>query len=448
MRLPFLPFLVATCAGCYNYGDKVLAEGDQASGGTGFNVGGAASASGGNGTTNGGGSSTSLNELNMLAMTQDKWDEINADACKGWTAEGEMVPADVLFIVDTSGSMKQISRNTTDGRSKWEITQTALQNALDGLPSLTSVGMLLWPNMRTVPNNNTNCAYCNPDGTPNPDDVGECVNISAMVPLAQLGPVGAGQRTLLTQALEAVTPQGGTPMADAYNYAVTQTYGDPLMIGKKFAVLITDGQPTIQLGCMGTGEEEYPVDFQPVMSSIAGALQNKPYVKTFVIGSPGSEAQSLTGTDGRNTLSEAAREGGTPLTADCSNSGTPNYCHFDMSDATDFAAGFTDALRNITGQVLPCSYQIDDSQLQDATVDPDRINVIYQINGSPDLDQMRLVGKAADSSCPDINGWFLDPTDSTGKTIQLCPTTCDLIHSDAGAVINIRGGCKVIPIIG
>ena len=446
-------FLAMLAIGCAS---KKTADDTVATGGSGYSFTGGASNSGGGGAGNdGGGGSTSFDsERNMKNLTTDEWTKINTDSCTGWTAEGEMVPANIVFIVDTSGSMKDVSANTTDGRSKWAITKTALEGALDTIPRLTSVGMLLWPNMMTSVNNNdvTNCAYCNPDGSPNPDGIGMCVNVNALVPLQKMEGTGSAHRQDLANTLEAVSPQGGTPMADAYNYAIDANYGgaNSQVPGKKYAVLITDGQPTIQLGCEGTGEERYPKDFTPVDQSIAGAFQNSPFVRTFVIGSPGSEHQTLSGADGRGALSQAAIDGDTPLSPTCQADGGPNkdnFCHFDMSAAADFATGFSGALRNITGQVLSCTYTVNDSQLQGQLFNPDKVNVVYQVNGSIADGDLKLVGKSTTPDCPDVNGWYMDPDDPNGKTIKLCPNTCGKIQMDAGAVVDIRGGCDTIVVI-
>jgi hypothetical protein len=445
----FLAMLAIGCAS-KKTGDEIATGG-----GSGFNVTGGAGNNGGAGGGGPTGGAPSIDsERNMSNLTQDEWDTITAGSCTGWTAEGEMVPANIVFIVDTSGSMKDVSSNTTDGRSKWAITKTALEGALDTIPRLTSVGMLLWPNMMTSVNNNdvTNCAYCNPDGTPNPDGIGMCVNVNALVPLQKMEAKGSAHRQALADTLEAVSPQGGTPMADAYNFAIDANYGgaNSQVPGKKYAVLITDGQPTIQLGCEGTGEERYPKDFGPVDQSIAGAFQNSPFVRTFVIGSPGSEHQTLSGADGRGALSQAAIDGDTKLTPACQADGGPNkdnFCHFDMSAAADFASGFSSALRNITGQVLSCTYAVNDSQLQGQIFNPDKVNVVYEVNGSTALGDLKLVGKATTPDCPEDNGWYMDPDDPNGKTIKLCPLTCDKIQLDAGAVVNIRGGCDTIVVI-
>lgn len=434
----FLAMLAFSCASKNNGDDDNTMTGT--GGAAGYQFTGGAPSTGGAPDTNAGGSDTSPNsDRNLKVITSDDWDKISADSCAGWTAEGEMVPANIEFIVDTSGSMTDVSSNTTDGRSKWQITQVALEDALNTLPRLTTVGMLLWPNKATIPNN-----YTTPykeTGT-----VDACVNISAMVPLDKMGPVGSDHRNALAGALDAVVPKGGTPMADAYNSAIDGNYGaNPMMPGEKYAVLITDGQPTIQLGCEGTGEEKHPVDGQPVLDSIKGSYETS-FIKTFVIGSPGSESNSSTGADVRPWLSQAAQQGHTKASDNCTDTG-PNFCHFDMSQSADFATGFSAALKNITGQILDCKYQINDAALQGQTLDRKAVNVVYQVNGSTAFGDMKLVGEATDPSCPDVNGWYFDPTDPSAKTIQLCPTTCAKIQQDAGAVINIRGGCATVVLI-
>ena len=288
--------------------------------------------------------------------------------------------------------------------------------------------------MNTVPNHN--------DITGGPVlPTSSCVNVSAMVPVAALGTAGSTQRNLLSAALTNGSPRGGTPMADAYSYAVGGIASRGF-VGPQYTVLITDGQPTIQLGCMGTGEESHPLSFQPVADSIASAfaLSN---VKTFIVGLPGSEHQSSTMADGRADLSAAARTGGT-APAGC-NDGGPNYCHFDLTGVANFATGFTSALQNITKQALSCDFAIP-NLASGQKLDPTKLNVIYRINGSSALADMRLVAPT-DSSCPQGNGWYLDPNDPANQHIMLCANTCDVVHKDAGAVLDMRDGCQTVVVI-
>ncbi len=110
-------------------------------------------------------------------------------------------------------------------------------------------------------------------------------------------------------------------------------------------VLITDGLPTLTLECMGDvddgggfggGGMPQPVDSQPIVDEISQAREDG--VRTFLIGSPGSEG-------GREWMSEAAILGATAA-AGCRLDGDP-YRHMDMTTAPDFSAALRAGLRQI-----------------------------------------------------------------------------------------------------
>ena len=351
-------------------------------------------------------------------------------ACAGTSLEIEVPPAFLEFVVDVSGSMNDLVAGST--QTKWQITQAALADAIgNSLPDNTGVGILFYPNMNTVPNYNTT-----------PLNFTNCVNTSAMIPAAPLGPAGSQQRATIAQSLANVWVGGGAPMDDAYEYAYSygiipsmRQYG----YFTPFMVLITDGQPTISLGCEGLGQTTSPVDWHPIVNDISAAFNNSPQVKTFIVGSPGSESQSSTGTDGRPWLSLAARTGGTPITPDCQDTG-PNYCHFDMTQSVDFGSDLAAALSAIADSAIPCSVQIPPPS-NGGTPDPNKISVIYEQNvvgGTPT--QQWLIGQTCDITCAGgtSDGWYVDP--STSK-IVLCPLTCKMVQSDSYAVVNVRQGC-------
>jgi hypothetical protein len=357
---------------------------------------------------------------------------ITSSACAGWSSQVNVPPALLEFVVDTSGSMTDIPRGAA--QSKWQITQAVLANAINsGLPDNAGVGMLFFPNMNTVPNHNTT-----------PIAVNNCVNTSAMIPAAPLGAAGSTQRTALAQGLASAYVAGGTPTEDAYEYAYsaglvpakqTYSYLVPNMI------LITDGQPTIALGCEGTGQTAYPVDWHPLVTDVTTVFQSTPTVRTFIVGSPGSEAQSSTGADGRPWLSQAARVGGTQLTPDCQDNG-PNYCHFDLTQSQNFATDLAAALKNIIDSTMPCSVQI--SPPGGVLNDPNSLNVVYSENvvgGTPT--RQWLVGQTTDLSCGagTLDGWYADL--SNGK-VMLCPKTCKTVHGDKYARIDLLGGCQSV----
>lgn len=364
----------------------------------------------------------------MTPLTPDLRSQLENTACAGWTSEGSNHPVILDFVVDTSGSMNNTTPSSGN-RTKWEVTRDSLLSAINRLHPATQVGMLFFPNLLTVPNQNTT-----------PIDVTNCLNTSALVPIDRLGLTGSGQRQWVTNGLQKATPQGARPTIDAFTYALD--YG---MIkaasadagSSPYMVLITDGQPTLAAGCEGPGDEAHPVDYQPVIDAISGAWAQG--IKTVVVGLPGSEKDAATGSDVRYWLSRAASAGQTGLTNDCSDTGIPNFCHYDMSQVPDFAASFQRALQSIIAPALACTYAIQPS-VAGALVDPASLNVIYDVQG--DQSQELLIGQA-DYNCTSGDGWYLD----SANNIVLCDNTCTTIQQNPTAVLRILGGCSSIIIL-
>jgi hypothetical protein len=344
-------------------------------------------------------------------LTSSQVTQIEMSACAGTAIEGENLPSVLELVVDTSLSMNDIPTGST--QTKWQLTQAALGTAVDSLSSLSSVGVLFFPNQKTQA------------GTPNDvaRDVSACVNVSAMVPIGQLGALGSAQRTLLHTSLNQAGPNGSTPTHDAYRYALINGIDQFMTSDPKFMLLITDGIPTFSLNCEGTGTSYNPAPTQPVIDEIAGAFATG--VRTFVIGSPGSE-EGPNGVDERGWLSAAARAGGTAL-AGCSDSG-PNYCHMDMTQTPDFGASLAQGLAEIAGQIDICNYTIPDPS--GMTIDLSKVNVIATVNGSDELIQPDNVGDCSE-------GWQFN---SQGQVV-LCGSTCSRVRADAGAKVELLFGC-------
>ena len=361
----------------------------------------------------------------VSALTPEQVTAIESSACAGWSREGESLPALLDFVVDVSGSMGLTSA-TTGNRTKWDITQAALGVALETLPGATAVGMIFFPNQSTRSNTSGNVL-----------NVSQCVNTNAMIPIATLGAAGSAQRQALAAGLAAAQPAGGTPTDDAYEFELVTNMNSCALPGRRFMVLITDGQPTFSKGCIGTGNTSDPVDYTPVIDAIARAWNNNgpsSAVKTFIIGSPGSEAQASTGTDGRGWLSQAAQVGQTPQSSDCSNAG-PNYCHFDMSQVPDFAVGFSNALAQISGQIVSCSYAIPPPPAGQ-TLDLTKINVIF----THGTGEQSLLLRSTSDAC--ATGWFLD----TNNNVVLCGESCNQAKADGASSLKLLFGCGSIGI--
>ncbi len=198
----------------------------------------------------------------ITCITQEQMDEIYQSACAGSTVITGQYYDLKEFVVDTSGSMSDIAPNSGQ-RSKWEVTRDALTSAMGSVPSSTAAGLLLYPNQATIPN------------TGGAHPLGDCLNTDAAVPPGLLGN-GSAQFDAIVNALSTAIPQGGTPTEDAYAYAVNYHVIPALSTyqGDRMVVLITDGSPTISLGCSGAGQSSQPVDSQPIIQAISDAWTN------------------------------------------------------------------------------------------------------------------------------------------------------------------------------
>jgi hypothetical protein len=359
---------------------------------------------------NGSGNSSSSAGNSGGVLDPDAAERLRDSACAGWSHEPELLPAVLQIVVDVSASMRETTR-ATGGRTKWEITRDALTEAVENLPESTSVGMLYYPNRQTR-------------ASDVPLDVTACVNTGAMIPIALLDGAGSDQRLTLTGSLRVVEPNGSTPTHDAYRYALEQGLYPSRAPGNRYMLLITDGAPTLALQCLGQGVPQSPQPTGPIVDEMSGARQNG--VRTFIIGSPGSEV-SVNGGDARPWMAEAAVMSGT-ANAGCSVNG-PNFCHIDLTQVNDFAEALRAALAQVTGAIASCTYELPVPS-GNQTLDLSQVNVIYT---SPNGDA-ELIGRNDTPNC-DV-GWQLD-----GSNIVLCGSTCDTVQANSAASLELLFGC-------
>jgi hypothetical protein len=238
----------------------------------------------------------------------------------------------------------------------------------------------------------------------------------------QLERLDAGQqRQQIRRAFANQDPEGGTPTHDAYVYAVEALERSDA-IGSRYLVLITDGIPTYTLGCDISGRQgdENAVDPAPLAGAAASAAAAG--VRTFVIGSPGSEGA-------RESLSRMAEAGGT-APAGCSHTG-PDFCHFDMTSESDLGAGLADALSAISGLALSCNYDIPAPPLG-AVLDRGKVNILF----TPPGGDVELVAQSPDGTCTE--GWQYS---EDGAQIRLCGSTCERVRGSQGG-LSLQFGCS------
>lgn len=351
----------------------------------------------------------------LLPLTVEQVALIQEAECTGLSEQAERVPPALELVVDVSLSMGDPAPGSPEGVNKWDVTQAALLAALDQLPDEMAVGLQVFP-------------------TAEPGAFGgaACVDASGAVAIAPLGPPGATQRLDLADKLNSAALILGTPTHDAYNFALEEGLGAYAGSGQRFMLLITDGAPTQVLGCgplVGEGVETDPI----VETVIAAAADD---ISTFVIGSPGSEAnqQSIDAgldADWRGWLSQAAVEGRTAAEG-CVVDG-PNFCHFDMTQATDFGVALAEGLAAIATQVNEsCDFELPAAP-DGETIDPDLTNVILDWTDGTSV----LVLRDDVDVCTE--GWVLR---DDGR-LELCPTTCEAFKADQGALVSVSLGCNV-----
>jgi hypothetical protein len=387
--------LLASLAGCGGGGDETHGVKGDGKGGSGKGGTGTIPTTGGSGTTipTNGGTTSSGGAGNSPGQG-------GSDNCATTTASATPEAPVLVFLVDTSQSMNEDAPGGNG--TKWDVTQGALADAFMSMRDGINVGLIFYPD---VPTGSMPC-------------------FDSMIDV-NIAPLDMGQRGLLDGALNMAGPSGSTPTHDAYVYALEQLRASTLP-GQKYVVLITDGVPTYALMCVGSGQPSDPAPTGPLIDESATAMSGG--IRTFVIGSPGSE-------DARNSLSQMASRGGTAL-AGCTDDG-PNFCHLDMTQETNFSTALNDALDQvIAGIPLSCEFALP-SPPPGQELDPGKVNVTY-VSGSDSQD----LGRDTSGDCM-ADGW--DYT-ADGSHIRLCGALCDQVKEDPTASISIVLGCTTRPV--
>lgn len=331
---------------------------------------------------------------------------ISADgACAASTVAATLIPANILFVIDRSGSMNcnppplqstpQCEQNPVpkfpDQPSKWQIVRDALKNAIANMTPTTRVGI----------------SYFNTD---------DYCGVSQLPPVT-LAPLDANQLAALDASIDGVTPKGATPIIGGTTLGYAHLYYDDKTEGNDFVVLLTDGAET----CAPSQKDNMINQTVPDATAVN--------IRTFVIGAPGSEPA-------RAFLSQIAWAGGTARDMNCTHASMPDDvgdCHFDMTDPNlNFATALNDALKQISGQALTCEFDVPPAVGGD--IDYNQVNVSF--TPSNGMTQSILQDNLPCDS--GSNGWQYN-VDKT--KIVLCGNACGMVKADAQGSISIALGC-------
>jgi hypothetical protein len=374
---------------------------------------------GGNGSdsdsgTGGGGSSDLIVDDGAGADTGDGSGGLGGNtSCAESTETADLVPANLLFVVDKSGSMNcnpppidltcESPVKVDEGElSKWEITQDALSGPAGAWATLAgqagvSVGLSNFPlddNCEVVPSGEVS------------------------VPIAPLDDDHfAALRDGLDVAADGQTPLAGATIRGLEALRLGIHAGD--LTGDNYLVVMTDGVETCQQAAL----DDLLVDVETAQTVYG--------IRTYAIGAPGSEGS-------RTLLSLIAIAGGTRKSDDCAETPTEasESCHIDLTESTDFETDLGLEFQGITeATTQTCEYDVP----QNALIDRNKVNVEYTPSGGDTELVLQDPPASGDEQCEGAEGWQYT---ADGTQIVLCGQVCEDVLADPGAKVRVKFGCQ------
>ncbi|HKO92074.1 MAG TPA: vWA domain-containing protein [Polyangiaceae bacterium] len=290
-------------------------------------------------------------------------------------------PADMLLVLDRSGSMQESPDEDDDddddsGTSKWDLTVPALNQVIRETDASVSWGMKLFP-----------------EGQDNDECSAATLSDTIHVPIA------AANGNAVIGAIAATTPEGdGTPTGDALHAAIT--YLSALATPeRKYIVLATDGEPS----CSPSGEgqdDARPYAVDAVRQAFAAGFP------VFVVG------VATTKDSATEALDDMAVAGGAPR----SDPGGERYY------LANTQSELVSALRAITGEVASCVFPL-------TTPPPVPNNIGVKLDGTLLL---------RDPSRQD--GW--EYTSDALSEVEVHGPACERIQSAASSDVQVIYACE------
>jgi len=343
------------------------------------------------------------------------------NACAEATTTAALVPTNLLFVVDKSGSMNCNAppsdvecllpeKKVPSEPSKWESTFDALVGQdvastediderglfprLLGTQGL-SVGLITFP----------------------VDDRCEVLPRGELT--TDIQSLDSAHVKTLRGALDLV-PLGETPLAGAAIRGLDILRAGLVsgqLPGNGYLVLMTDGAETCQQAALTDLKDD-----------VAVALDGF-NIHTYVIGAPGSDGA-------RSLLSELAFLGGTAASPECDHGSTTasvGDCHLDLTNSAVFAEDLAGVFAEIAASTQArCDFDVP----QSAFVDPNKVNVVFTPGGGEEQTIFfddRDCATAAD-------GWQYASKEK--KQLILCGAACERVRADPSGRTDVVFGCR------
>lgn len=340
--------------------------------------------------------------------------------CAGVSTTAEEVPLDIFIMLDKSGSMTDAAAG---GGTKWDACVNGLTQFVNQ-PESAGIGVGIQyfpqtdgPSCPAIPQmctTDADCGACGP--CMSVGFAGFCVGTSDSCEVALYATPAVeiallpGAATAITSSMNAANPDGDSttthPALDgAIDHASEWATNNPGHV--VVVVLATDGDPT----------GECNNDLAAINALAAAGAASTPKILTFVIGVGGSV----------NALNAIAAAGGT----------TDAF----MIDAEpDVQQAFLDALNQIQGAALPCSYLIPPPPAGEQ-INYGQVNVSYTPGGGT----AETIPKVNDAgSCPASGlAWYYD-NNAAPTQILLCPAACETLSADTEGSVEIVLGCATV----
>lgn len=310
------------------------------------------------------------------------------DSCASATAEAELKPVYLVFLLDESGSMGDGEHG--DRTQKWDPVTSALKAFFaDPDSSGITASLTLFPLDKTpagpadenIPADCDAQVYVQPvvDPTPLPDDKSFADAITKVDPPNEFG-------TPTLPALSGTITYAESVLAEDQSRQVA-------------IVMVTDGDP---VSCDG--------NTIPATAAAAAAVAD--HIPTYVIG-VGESLSSL----------DAIAQGG----------GTDKAFIVSLTDPEKTRTDLLGAIEKIRGEAISCELDIP-APPAGKKLDPDKVNVHY--SGATQSDTSLKYG----TSCKGDTAWHYDDPAHPTK-ILLCDDTCTTIKADSQAKLGVEFAC-------